>query len=126
MPTYSPSVLTPYCGLCDLWSMELIAMNIWFVNGCVIIHLTFKHHNRKQLCHYSINYVHGRKMQPSNCPTNMSNPSILKFELIMLHYEKLCSHKFQWHASRCSKQLMCNYVTTISWKYKELKIKMAC
>jgi hypothetical protein len=43
--------------------------------------------------------------------------------LVDIHHEKLCSQKLQHLAIRCSRQLICNYVTTIQWKHEELKIK---
>jgi hypothetical protein len=39
------------------------------------------------------------------------------------HYEKSCLHKLHYLSTRCSKQLMCTYVTTISWRYGVQNIK---
>ncbi len=40
------------------------------------------------------------------------------------HYEKLCPRRLDWHATRLSQKLLCNYGTTTIWKYDELIIKM--
>jgi hypothetical protein len=37
------------------------------------------------------------------------------------NYEKLCPHKLHYLITRALKQLICNYIVTISWKYRELK-----
>jgi hypothetical protein len=43
-----------------------------------------------------------------------------------IHYEKLCPWKLHYLVIRTLKQLICNYIATIPWKYMELKNKMSC
>jgi hypothetical protein len=58
------------------------------------------------------------------CGSSLKWLGLLKW-LVDIHHEKLCPQKLQHLAIRCSKQLICNYVTTIPWKYEELKNKMS-
>jgi hypothetical protein len=41
-------------------------------------------------------------------------------------YERLYSKLPHYLATKDLKQLNCNYITTIPWKYKELKSRMLC
>ncbi len=45
---------------------------------------------------------------------------------INIDYKKLCLQKLHYLATKALKQLIYNYVATISWEYKELKNKMSC
>jgi hypothetical protein len=41
-------------------------------------------------------------------------------------YEKLYSKKLHYLATKYLKQLNCNHITSIPWKYEELKSRMLC
>jgi hypothetical protein len=41
-------------------------------------------------------------------------------------YEKLCSKKPHYLATKDLKQLNYNYIITIPWKFEELKSRMLC
>jgi hypothetical protein len=70
------------------------------------------------MCFHSLRLYelgHGKKM--------LISTSFQCFYLnINFHYEKSCMWKLHYLATKCFKQLMCNYVAIIPWKYRELKV----
>jgi hypothetical protein len=38
------------------------------------------------------------------------------------HYDKLCLQKLHYFATRAFKQLICNYIATIPWKYQNFNV----